>query len=224
MSTLTAPEPVCIAARVTFTAAKDDDAPGAVEALVSAYGVKYRIGYATWHTIEAGAFAASIAEQASIPLFWQHSWQYTEQAPIGHGTASEDDDGLKIKGRLYVDLDPQVARVHEAMRAGAIREWSIGYQVLELRRDDQDDMHEFVTKGALLEASSVLRGANPATETLKVARQVLGREPTAAEAALLAEGKALASPADPPAQDPAPSTSLTWDDLSTIRRLYGSRL
>lgn len=223
MTTITLPEPVSIAAKVTFTA-KEDAEPGTVQALVSAYGLKYRIGYATWHTIEANAFADSIASQASIPLFWQHSWQGTEQAPIGHGTASEPDDGrgMLIDGKLYVDLDPSIARIYEAMRAGALTEWSIGYQVEEIRVDADDDMHEYVTRATLLEASSVLRGANPATETLRVATQVLGRPPTAEEAAMLASGKSLTQPDHAPAQDPTPVTSsLSWDDLPVMRKLYG---
>lgn len=152
--------------------AAEAKAAGTVKALVSAYGVKYRIGWSTWHTIEAGAFAKSIAEQAAIPLFWQHAWSYTEQMPIGHGTATEEARGLVIEGEEYVD-DPEVARLHRAQMAGAINEWSIGYRVLAMRADPDDDTHYYVTEGELLEASSVLRGANPATETLQVAGALL---------------------------------------------------
>lgn len=208
-----------IDAPTVFTAAKSDEKPGTVKALVSAYGVKYRIGYARWHTIEAGAFADSIAAQGTIPLFWQHSWQYTEQAPIGHGAASESDAGLEIDGELYVAEDPTVARLHMAMVNKAIREWSIGYRVIAQRVDPDDDTHFFVTEGELLEASSVLRGANPATETLKVASLVLGREPTADELALLSAGKPLSG--TDPQPDPAPTrvASDLWDRMETVRRL-----
>src|SRR5690606_9972196 len=72
-------------------------------------------------------------------------------------------------GRMYVDIDPSIARLYESMREGAIREWSIGYSVLATRADREDDMHQFVTEAELLEGSSVLRGANPATRTLEVA-------------------------------------------------------
>lgn len=157
-----------------FLAADDDDAarPGHVRAVVSAYGVKYRIGWALWHTIEMGAFAASIAElEGIIPLFWMHGWDWTDQMPVGDALASEDDDeaGLVVDGGLYVDLDPEVARLHRAAKNKAIREWSIGYRVIASRRDTNDEAHEFVTEAELLEASLVLRGANPETRTLEVA-------------------------------------------------------
>lgn len=213
--------PVCMDARVSFTAAEGDESSGAITALVSAYDVKYLIGWRLWHTIEAGAFTDSIAEQAAIPLFWQHSWQYTEQAPIGHATAEETDEGLVITGTLYVDADPSIARVYEAMKAGAIREWSIGYRVLEIRTDSDDDDHEFVTKGELLEASSVLRGANPETKTLQVASQLLGRDLTESEAASLAAGGQL-DLATKPEQitDPVTKAALYDADPVTVGRLY----
>ena len=52
----------------------ESDGTGAIRALVSAYDVKYRIGWRLWHTIEAGAFAASIAGARMIPWFWMHAW------------------------------------------------------------------------------------------------------------------------------------------------------
>lgn len=152
-----------------------DALTGAFSALVSAYGVKYRIGYRLWHTIEAGAFAASIADQPAVPIYQMHSWAWSELPPIGHATARETEQGLVVDGQLYVD-DSEAARVvARAMKAGAMREWSIGYAVLVARVDPDDDLHEIVVEGELLEASSVLRGANPATQTLQVAGAGAGR-------------------------------------------------
>src|SRR5690606_15823326 len=134
---------------VTFTADKDN--PGRFRALVSAYNVRYRIGFSTYHTIEAGAFADSVADQDLVPIFWQHNWDWSEQPPIGEGAPAEDDDegGLVIAGRFYVDLSADAAAVYEANKSGALREWSIGYRVLETRRDTDDDLHHFVTKAEL---------------------------------------------------------------------------
>ncbi len=153
----------------TLTAAdSDDEKTGKVRAIVSAYGVRYQIGYARYHTIEADAFAKSIKAQASIPLFWQHAWDWSEQPPIGHADASETADGLEIDGDMYLD-QAGVPAIHRAMVAGALREWSIGYRILTARDDPDDDLHRFIEEAELLEASVVLRGANPQTKTLEVA-------------------------------------------------------
>jgi HK97 family phage prohead protease len=154
-------------ASMPVTLAAKADQAGAVEAIVSAFDVDYRIGYFGKHRIEAGAFADTLAEQEAIPLFWEHDWT-AGGLPIGHATGSEEERGLKIAGQLYLD-DPAVARVHKAMQAGAVREWSIGYRVLEARYPEDQPELTIVTKAELLEASSVVRGANPQTETIKVA-------------------------------------------------------
>ncbi len=220
-----------------FIAAEAGAPAGTVKALVSAYGVKYRIGFARYHTIEPGAFAASIADQDAIPLFWMHGWDWTEQMPTGSATASEESAGLEIDGRHYVDLDPEVARLHQSMVDGAIREWSIGYRVLAYRVDPDDEAHWIVTEAELLEASAVLRGANPQTGTLEAASAPGALEAgevllPAGATMTLADGTKItaagATPAEqtaPPAP-PAPSPGdaageLTDDDLAGRFALLG---
>lgn len=155
---------------VTLAAAADE--AGAIEAIVSAYDVDYSMGWRGKHRIVAGAFDESIAEQAAIPLFWEHDWaSMAPGMPIGHGTAEDVDEpkaGLKVAGELYINSD-EVKRVHRAALAGAIREWSIGYRILEAEYPEDDETLTIVKKGELLEASLVVRGANPETETLGVA-------------------------------------------------------
>ena len=219
-----------IAAPSTFVARKSEAKAGSVTALVSAYETKYRIGYSTYHTIRANAFADSIAAQPSIPIFWAPAWNYSEQPPIGHGSASEGDAGLEIDGELYIDADPEIGRIHSAMMVGALREWSIGYQVLAEEKDPDDDMHSYVTKAELLEASIVLRGANPATETLRVASAIMGRDLTSEELARLELGAPLAAaPSAPAVEDPAPpapdpnAVAASWAGLHALRKLNGTR-
>ena len=151
-----------------LAAEDDENGRGTVRALVAAYDVKYRIGYATHHTIEHGAFADQIGQ--ATPLFWEHNWNWAERPPIGHAEAEESDDGLIIDGVMYTDIAGDAAQVHAGLKAGALKEWSIGYRVLETRVDADDDFHFFIIKAELLEASSVLRGANPETDTLEVAK------------------------------------------------------
>lgn len=225
--------------KATWLAAADDTTKkaGAVRALVSAYGTKYRIGYATFHTIEMGAFAASLEAQDAIPLFWMHGWDWTDQAPVGDATGEESaaEGGLVLDGSLYADLDPEVARLHRATVNGAIREWSIGYRVLASRRDPADDMHEFVTEAELLEASLVLRGANPDTKTLQVASaRGVHRITTASGAVVetddddLVARLTLAAPAVPITG--APPAEIPTDRLASllgrkaVREMFGDAL
>lgn len=205
-----------------FTAADDTGDSGRLNALVSAYGVKYQIGFFTWHTIAAGAFAASIAEQPAIPLYKEHDWT-SGGVPIGHATASETDDGLEIDAELYIDSDPMVKRLWESLKAGAIREYSIGYSVLTQTVDEEDDQHFTVDDAELLEASAVLRGANPATRTLQIAARVLGRAPTRDEIALLAAGRPLSTVKQEIAAPTEPVVEpLAVPALLSALRLYGT--
>lgn len=150
----------------TFTAATGGAPEGTFKALVSAYGVKCRVGYQLWHTMTQGMFAQSIAVQPSIPIFWQHGWDFSEAAPIGHTTgAAETADGLELTGIIYLE-SPDGAACHRALRAGALREWSVGYKPETMRADPDDGHHYYIETAELLEASIVLRGANPETRTI----------------------------------------------------------
>jgi HK97 family phage prohead protease len=157
---------------------------GQIEAYPSVIGRPYRMGFLTWHQIEPGAFDASLAEQGGrVPIYVQHNWDWSERAPIGNTAEAEevpldddvDDDAraLRIAGRLYPDVPDGLACLH-AMAAGALREWSIGYVIEEFRVEEDDDAGRrtvFVTRAELWEASVVLRGANPWTQTLDVAQR-----------------------------------------------------
>jgi HK97 family phage prohead protease len=162
---------------ITKAEESDDGKVGKVEAIVSAFDVDYRMGFFTWHRITAGAFTESIAKQASIPLFFQHNWDWSEQPPVGTGIASvttEPKPGLKVAGEFFLDT-PNGLATFRAIKAGALREWSIGYRIQDfmIQEDSDNDRKVVVVNRAeLWEASSVLRGANPATETLKVAKQM----------------------------------------------------
>lgn len=201
------PDPV--AERTTATmrvpvsvAALPDLGEGVIEAYPSVFDVEYRMGFLTRHVIRRGAFEGTLAEQSSVPLFWQHAWSWSEQVPIGHTTeAAEDERGLRVVGQLYLD-DPTVARIWQAMNAGALREWSIGYRIILGRTpDDNEDLVE-VLEAELLEASVVLRGANPETETIRVA----GAHDRCVQAALTELRRELGRSAAPPAvPTPAPS-------------------
>lgn len=161
---------------VVETAKSKDGKTGRVKALVSAYNVDYRMGWFTMHRILPGAFAKSLARNDNVPLFWQHNWSWSEQPPVGVAVASEVPNGLMIEGSFFLDTEAGRS-VFNAIAAGALREWSIGYRILDWvieGSDDDDEEMETVQirEAELLEASSVLRGANPETDTLEAASKM----------------------------------------------------
>ncbi len=158
------------------TTNKDGQDVGRVEAIVSAFDVDYRMGFTIKHRVTPKAFDESIASNANVPLFWMHNWDWSEQPPIGTGKAStvtEPKPGLKIVGDFFLDTDAGRS-TFRAIKAGALREWSIGYRIQDFSIIENDDGLRVVVinRADLWEASSVIRGANPATETLSVARHV----------------------------------------------------
>lgn len=149
---------------------------GHVEAIVSAFDVDYRMGWRTKHRITANAFKASLARSATVPVFFQHNWAWSEQPPIGTGVAStvaSPKPGLKVSSDFFLDTESGRS-TFRAIKAGALREWSIGYRITKYEVEEDDDGFEIVivNEADLMEASSVLRGANPGTETLKVAQEL----------------------------------------------------
>ena len=160
---------------VVETAESKDGKRGKVKALVSAYNVDYRMGWSTMHRILPGAFAKSLARGSNVPMFWQHNWSWSEQPPIGVAVASEALNGLMIEGEFFLDTESGRS-VFNAIKAKALREWSIGYRITDwvIEGSDDDDAMEVIQirEAELLEASSVLRGANPETDTLEAASKM----------------------------------------------------
>lgn len=143
-----------------------DEGEGVFEAYVSKYNVPYKIDYWGKEQIMPGCFDESIAANPKIPVFWMHAWR--DGLLIGDADASSDDVGIIAKGQLWMDIDVLAQKVWRGMMSGAIREWSIGYFVQIVEFDEDDEDLELIHKGELIEASSVVRGANPETETIDV--------------------------------------------------------
>lgn len=162
-------------APIELRAAATPDAPqGILEGYASVYDVEYRIGYGLNEAIAPGAFSDSLAKRDNVlPVFYQHDWNN----PIGYARASEDEKGLHVQAHLFTDVNPTAASVYAATAAGALREWSIGFvpTTIETRSEDQTadaPTVEYVLAADLLEASVVVKGANPATEMVGVRAEV----------------------------------------------------
>lgn len=178
----------------------DADVPGTFEAIVAVFGNVDEGG----DRIEKGAFARTLAEKGLPPIVWSHEWQVP---PIGVvQSASETDEGLLIKGNLFVgpDDDHAIAKqVYTAMRAkdgngrSPLREFSFGYAVRDASDETVDGKDVRVLKDLeLFEVGPTLVGMNP--ETRLVGVKTLER----AVAASIAD-ETTSSPADvqPPAAD-----------------------
>lgn len=96
-----------------------------------------------------GAFKDSLAEWeakgATVPLLWYHDLD----SPIGeHSEMREDDHGLFIKGRLWIDADPipdaQAVKAYRGMKSKSVTGISIGYSATEFTRDGDNRILEKV--------------------------------------------------------------------------------
>lgn len=156
-----------IPAQVVRTREATND-QGEAEGIVEGYSAIYEESYRVWadltETIGENAFAESIKERGGVvPLFWAHGWQKSNDTPIGHALVREDKTGLHTEAHLYIE-EPRVRSLFQAVEAGAIREWSIGFiarQIETTRTDDGED--ERIVDGELIETSLAVKGMNPGT-------------------------------------------------------------
>lgn len=153
-------------------AVTDADEPGTFEAIVSVFGNVDQGG----DIVEKGAFTKSLKERGLPPIVWSHEWR---TPPIGVTLKAEErDEGLYLKGRLFVGEgeDSPVARaVYTAMRSedgngkAALREFSFGYQAVDYDIEKSGDGQVRRLKEVdIFEAGPTLLGMNPETRLLGV--------------------------------------------------------
>lgn len=155
-----------------FKVINSADEPGTFEALVAVFGNVDHGG----DRIKRGAFKRTLEERGLPPIVWSHNW---ETPPIGTTLeAVENNDGLRIKGRLFVGEgeDAPVARaVYTAMKAKdgqgrpTLREFSFGYQAMKstLVEEDGEQVRE-LEDIELFEAGPTLVGMNDSTRHLGI--------------------------------------------------------
>ncbi|MBB5684307.1 HK97 family phage prohead protease [Sphingobium boeckii] len=129
---------------------------GVIEGYASAFNVIDSYG----EMVAPGAFKGSLAsakkEKRSIKMLLQHdSWQ-----PIGvWDELAEDEKGLRVKGRLLIEVSPKAAETYGLVREGALDELSIGYREIETAPDRSQDGVTILKKLDLREVSIVTFGA-----------------------------------------------------------------
>lgn len=159
----------------------DGSSEGVLVGVVTTYDSPYDIGWGFRESIESGAFDDSLEKQGTIPVFYQHNHR-DGSTPIGVARMVPGDSGsLTMRAELFLD-DPQAAAVFRAAKAGALREWSVGFYYGDEEAGDlvvnKKEQLLTVRRGDLAEVSIVLRGANPETHTLDVRELVVSSEET----------------------------------------------
>ena len=107
--------------------------------------------------IERGAFKEFVKnDEGQVVVLWQHR----TDAPIGVAEVSQDDVGLRFKGKLVLE-DPNARRAQAHMKAKSVRGMSIGYDVLENGARMMSSGVRALTGLKLWEISLVTFGMNP---------------------------------------------------------------
>lgn len=145
--------------------AVDGEAPGTFEALVSVFD---NIDLAD-EVIIPGAFDRCLAERNQFPVVWSHQWTLP---PVGLSEVRSTDKGLVARGQLFVNGEDSVEiakHIWTAMKAGALREWSVGLNVKRERYENRNGKQVVVLEDLdLIELGPCLKGVNQATETISV--------------------------------------------------------
>jgi HK97 family phage prohead protease len=98
--------------------------------------------------IKKGAFKKTLKENKELPLLWYHD----VKQPIGSViSAEEDDNGLRIKARLNLDVQ-RAKEVYSNMKKKIVRGLSIGYDTM---KHSWDDMVRILQEVKLWEISPV---------------------------------------------------------------------
>ncbi len=88
-------------------------------------------------TVEAGAYAASLAQLAARNARVKMLWQHDPMQPIGvWDEVREDQTGLYVRGRILDEVD-RGREARALIQAGAIDGLSIGYRTRRATKDDR---------------------------------------------------------------------------------------
>ena len=177
----------------SFTKAMDAE-NGIVEAYVSIFGIPDMDNPPD--VIQLGAFTKTIQERGpagarKIRVLRQHHWSEVIAKPLLIVEHTRDmlppellavypkaTGGLFTRTEFVMDVQ-QGRETYALYKAGAMDEWSIGFDRLqyEMLRDDDGDEYRLNKEIKLWEYSPVTWGANPATITTDVKQAEPGAEP-----------------------------------------------
>lgn len=79
--------------------------------------------------IDVGAATKTLQENPDVPIFWVHEYDIV---PIGMGhLALDDKKGVRIEGQLFLESSELAREVFGAMKAGAVKGLSVGYNTIK---------------------------------------------------------------------------------------------
>lgn len=129
------------------------------EGQFSGYASVFNVIDAAKDVVKRGAFKRSLKEWKAKGRMPALLWQHDTRSPIGvYESMKEDDTGLYVEGQLALGTQ-QGKEAHELLRMKAISGLSIGYQVVDFKRDEKNDIY-YLTDLELWEASLVTFPAN----------------------------------------------------------------
>jgi uncharacterized protein len=146
----------------------DGDPDGTFEAIVSVFGNIDRYG----DRVEPGAFAESL-KSGFPPIVWSHQWG---TPPIGVSLeAKEVEEGLYVKGQLFVAENELARQVYAAMKSvggdgqPALKEFSFSYDIVTAGWETEDEEEFFSLKElSIIEVGPCLKGVNEETRLIGV--------------------------------------------------------
>lgn len=128
---------------------------------ISGYGSIFGNVDSAGEVVEPGAFTETLAESAKAGRPIKMLWQHDRDQPIGIWTdVSEDRKGLKVKGRLLIDVSAKAREVHGLLKERALDGLSIGYRTLDEGRHPTKPGIISLKKLLLREVSVVTFAAN----------------------------------------------------------------
>lgn len=117
--------------------------------------------------ITSGAFAASLAAHRAAGTMPAMLWQHDPEEPIGvWSEMTEDDKGLRVKGRLVLESERGRA-AHALLKAGALNGLSIGFMAKQWSYDRESEIRT-LTEIDLWEVSLVTFPAQPKARVTSV--------------------------------------------------------
>ena len=125
--------------------------------------------------VARGAFRKTLAAHRGKRRLPALLWQHDTREPIGvWDEMGEDDVGLRVKGRLFIEEIPRARQAHALMKNGGLSGLSIGYRPVASERSDTTGLRR-LTEIDLIEVSLVTLPANEAARVTAVKRGAEGR-------------------------------------------------